>query len=1582
MKQLNYLTTLLVLFIFSSTITAQTVIGFEDFDGNEINLSGSTNVANYGSGGGAGGDVFGRVNGQAGGIGMPFDVADDTAYNVSGGGAGSNFPADQLGIAGQNTTAFFALNDMDAVGVNDAVWTFSGWGDAVINSITIDLAAMGNFETASSDGFIIEAAVNGGAFQEIFRAVTNEAETKTYRPLDGGFVLTTDDPLELFIDGNLTAEGFLDKCDVVTGNFDTYTSQLLNGETASEIQIKLRWEGAPSGSEPMGIDNITINGTPIVSTPELVISEIMYNPLSSEDDWEWIEVYNAGATAVDLAGFVIDDNNGAAHSSANIAGGIIAAGASAVFFNADDITETDFAAAWGDVALIPVTNWGAMTLNNGGDTIAIWESFAAYTGDHQTQLNAIEQVAYDDSNGWPSDNNAGSIYLTDLTADNTDGANWALSTDGASTPLFTAYTSNAAAGNSGADVGSPGVPASSIKPLLITEIAVTPTAGEFIEIYNPNATSVDLSNVYLTDATFAGGSTYYYNIVTGSNAGGGGFGDFLARFPDGATIAPEEYITIAITGSEDFFATYGVNPDYELYEDNATADAIPDMREGLAGSINNQGSLTNGGEVAILFYWDGTTDLVTDLDYVIWGDTAEAVDKTGVTIDGPDADNIGSTYNNDTPIASQQLVSTSAHSVGESFQRQDLLEGAEITSGGNGANGHDETSEDLMNTWCSSATTPGQANTCGTAPTTLYKISEVQGASTSSPLVNQSVKVSAIVTATFQGTNQIGGFFIQEEDVDMDADSNTSEGVFVYCNSCPDLVTVGDLVEVTGTVKEFFGMTQIDVTVPNSLITVVSSGNPLPTPTDITLPAADSTSAEATFESVEGMIVNVTTPLVVSEYFELARYGTLMLTANEREFQFTHTNTPDPTNYTAFLEDLGKKRILLDDDSNIQNNATAGPVDQPYFWPRPGLSNSNYIRGGDQISNLKGIMHWSFSGQNGTDAWRIRPVVDAFDYNFTSENPRVSEPEEVGGTFKVASFNVLNYFTTLNQRGAHSQVELERQRAKIAAAICALNADVVGLIEIENNGTVALNDLLNGTGGINDVCGSDYVAVDAGVIGGDQIAVAFIYNAATTSLAGAHAILDSSVDPRFLDSKNRPALAQTFEEIATGGKITIAVNHFKSKGSSCNDVGDPNLNDGSGNCNGTRTDAAAALVDWLATDPTNSGDTDFLILGDLNSYKSETPISAILAGADDTPGTGDDYTDLLAHFVGANAYGYVFNGQLGYLDYALANADLLTQVTGATSWNINADEINLFDYNDGVQDPGEASFHRESNALPIYEPNMFRASDHDPVLVGLNLVTANNAPVIDCPANISTNVDAGSCSAIVVFPDATATDVDGDLQTVEQTNGLTSGSAFPVGETVIEFTATDSNGNTAVCTFTITVIDNEAPQIDCPADFTVDTGVGNTQYEVPDFFATGVATANDNCTDPVTIYTQNPAEGELLDDGVYEVILTAEDEYGNISDCSFNLTVESVLGVSENLLENAVRIFPNPAKTEVTIAKSSDISLESATVFDITGRVIMTVNLKAMNQEKTIDISKFQSGIYLIKLESANATLTKQLLKK
>jgi Ca2+-binding RTX toxin-like protein len=154
------------------------------------------------------------------------------------------------------------------------------------------------------------------------------------------------------------------------------------------------------------------------------------------------------------------------------------------------------------------------------------------------------------------------------------------------------------------------------------------------------------------------------------------------------------------------------------------------------------------------------------------------------------------------------------------------------------------------------------------------------------------------------------------------------------------------------------------------------------------------------------------------------------------------------------------------------------------------------------------------------------------------------------------------------------------------------------------------------------------------------------------------------------------------------------------------------------------------MVDWLATDPTGSGDEDFLIMGDLNSYRNEDPIDTIEIGSDDTAGTADDYTDLLDALVGPSAYSFVFDGQLGYLDTALASNDLLAEVTGITEWHINADEIPVFDYNDEIDDgSNESSFERESASLPIYEPNQYRSSDHDPVLVGLDLVaTCNGLP--------------------------------------------------------------------------------------------------------------------------------------------------------------------------------------------------------------------------------------------------------------
>jgi DNA/RNA endonuclease YhcR with UshA esterase domain len=271
--------------------------------------------------------------------------------------------------------------------------------------------------------------------------------------------------------------------------------------------------------------------------------------------------------------------------------------------------------------------------------------------------------------------------------------------------------------------------------LLITEIAVVPTDGEFVEIFNPTNQTIDLSDYYLTDATFAGGNTYYYNIVTGTNAGGGDFGDFHARFPDGATIAPNEVQIIAMNGSG-FLTTYpGVTPTYELYE---TDSSIPNMREALPGSINNQGGLTNSGEVIILYYWDGTSDLVKDVDYVVWGDKAEGIDKSGVSIDGPDADNTPSTYLNDTPIANQISVSPEQpHQFGETIQRLVILEYDEISIGGNGITGHDETSENLAQSFKVGTPNPGEVALPG-AP-----VIEDVTFSPAEPTANEAVTISA-----------------------------------------------------------------------------------------------------------------------------------------------------------------------------------------------------------------------------------------------------------------------------------------------------------------------------------------------------------------------------------------------------------------------------------------------------------------------------------------------------------------------------------------------------------------------------------------------------------------------------------------------------------------------------------------------------------------------------------------------------------------------------------------------------------------------------------------------------------------------
>ncbi len=233
-----------------------------------------------------------------------------------------------------------------------------------------------------------------------------------------------------------------------------------------------------------------------------------------------------------------------------------------------------------------------------------------------------------------------------------------------------------------------------------------PLASEYIEIVNPLTEAVDLSNYYLTDAIFASTEQFYWRIAdgtpAGSTAGGGSFADFHARFPAGYSIAAGDTIVIAVAGgSNSFQAAYGYLPDFEVYEDGLVPDQVPELVEAFPGSIaaglaggDNSPTLSDGYESLVLYFWDGTSDLVQDVDFAFWGSgsTSSQFDKTGVTVGG-------STYLADTPIASQQTISSSSLNPGEAYMRNDEDEGTETTTGGNGLTGHDETSEPLGSTW-------------------------------------------------------------------------------------------------------------------------------------------------------------------------------------------------------------------------------------------------------------------------------------------------------------------------------------------------------------------------------------------------------------------------------------------------------------------------------------------------------------------------------------------------------------------------------------------------------------------------------------------------------------------------------------------------------------------------------------------------------------------------------------------------------------------------------------------------------------------------------------------------------------------
>jgi uncharacterized protein len=550
-------------------------------------------------------------------------------------------------------------------------------------------------------------------------------------------------------------------------------------------------------------------------------------------------------------------------------------------------------------------------------------------------------------------------------------------------------------------------------------------------------------------------------------------------------------------------------------------------------------------------------------------------------------------------------------------------------------------------------------------------ISRIQGRSARSPLEGQSVEIEAVLTADFAEN----GWFVQEEPWDEDSDPDSSEGMLIVASAATTIrdggrLAIGQRLRARGTLREREGMTILDtVEIARCADSIAIA------PRALTLPVASLDSLEA----LEGMRVELAQTLTVTGNFELGRYGALDLSAGGRLFAPTQLMAAGAA-ARAREEQNERSRIVLDDGSHARD-----PDPIPY------LDASGTRRLGDQVNGLLGILDHRYG------AYRVQPTEPP---QFRRSELRPARPPAIAGRLRVASFNVFNYFTSLASgrascagqpcRGANSAAELARQREKLVSALAGLDADAYGLLELQNDG-VSLADLVAALNA--RVGGAAYTAIASAAADADVIASAIVYRRESLSPDGALATLTRDVDAEFADGLHRPALAQRFVEPRSGARFTLVVVHLKSKSGSCEAYGDPDLGDGQGACNATRTAGARALGRFAAALGPGA-----LLIGDFNAYPKEDPIAA-LTGA-----------GLAALVQDEQSYSYQYRGQSGCLDQAFAAPALAARVRGVAHWHIAADEPAVLDYN---------TEHKPDDRFDGAQP--FRASDHDPLLIGLEL---------------------------------------------------------------------------------------------------------------------------------------------------------------------------------------------------------------------------------------------------------------------
>jgi predicted extracellular nuclease len=437
------------------------------------------------------------------------------------------------------------------------------------------------------------------------------------------------------------------------------------------------------------------------------------------------------------------------------------------------------------------------------------------------------------------------------------------------------------------------------------------------------------------------------------------------------------------------------------------------------------------------------------------------------------------------------------------------------------------------------------------------------------------------------------------------------------------------------------------------------------------------------------MLVAPADTLTVSEVFDLTSFGELTLSEGGLLVQPTELARPGTPEAAAIAASNTLRRIVLDDGLSARVSTTT----------RPYLSPETPVRVGDELAFTSSlVLGYGFS------QWRLQPADGTAAGTFAPQNTRPATPDPVGGDVQLGAFNVLNYFLTLEKdggRGATTTAEFEEQAGKIVPAIEALGADVVTLMEIEDTDSTGYSPgdadqaIAELVGRLNAAAGYDkwdYVPMpdELYTVDRDVIRSAIIYQDDVVQRVGdSVGLADESVW-----YNAREPIAQTF--VKDGDAFTVVANHFKSKSPGASTGDNADAGDGQGQWNGDRVRQAQSLAAFTEELRESTGDQDVILMGDFNAYTQEDPAVALVEAG---------YTDLGSEF-DADRYSYVFDDMSGSLDHAFATAELTDKVTGFAHWNINAVESFAYQY---VGDPA------------LYAPNPYRSSDHDPLVLGIDL---------------------------------------------------------------------------------------------------------------------------------------------------------------------------------------------------------------------------------------------------------------------